>query len=194
MRRSTILWALFLAVLTGCDDSSDSDECAPDESLEVSQAMVEAVADDHHRVESFIVIDAPAADVWAVLTDFESMPSWSTSFQGLTGDFQDGGEVEAVYLVANPMTGEVGPVAFPHVLSMVDGARFGWSDPIVGFAGITDNHVFAVEAISACQTRFIQTDEFRGTDPGITTEVLAGLSAQGYESFNAELKAEVEGR
>lgn len=185
---------LWIVACLGCDGDAAEDACTPDTTLQSSKAEAIEVTESHHRVDSFIVIDAPAKDVWGVLTDFATMPNWSTSFQGLAGDVQNGGEVVATYILPNPATGEVGPVEFPHTLRYEEGALFGWSDPIAGAPGITDNHVFRVETISDCQARFVQTDEFQGLDPAFTTTALAELSAQGYNAFNAELKAEVEKR
>lgn len=192
--------ALYAAILTlglalgACDSDGMGGECMPDETLAPTMSEVVEVAEDHHEVTTSIVIDAAAADVWAVLTDFEAMPQWSSSFQGLAGDVRDGGEVMATFIFVNPATGEEGPISVPHVLSYVEGESFGWSDPIAGYEGISDDHQYRVESISECQTRFVQSDAFQGTHDGITTAILADLVNQSYTQFNSELKAEVERR
>ena len=38
-----------------------------------------------------IEIKAIRERVWKVLTDFEKMPEWSSSFQGVAGEFKKGG-------------------------------------------------------------------------------------------------------
>lgn len=181
------------SVLLACGSNSP-EACVPDPSLAAAASSASMVAENHHRVDSFIVIDASAEEVWDVLTDFETMPDWSSSFQGLAGDIEDGGAVVATYLVPNPETGETSPAQFPHTLSYEEGIRFGWSDPIAGLDGLQDNHRFELERLSDCQTRFVQTDAFTGTNPNLNTETLANISAMGYEAFNAELKAETERR
>lgn len=168
--------------------------CTPEVVDPVDEQNVVELGPDHHRAETSIVIDRSTAQVWEVLTDFDTMPNWSSTFQGLTGDVRDGGEIEALYLTPDPMTGEPMLVGFPHVLSYTEGVEFSWSDPLVGLPGIVDEHIFRVEALSDCQTRFIQNDTFQGTDPNVTTEVLANFAIDSYAVFNAELKAEVESR
>ncbi len=79
-----------------------------------------------------------------------------------------------------------------RTLSYTEGQQFGWSAESTTFPGIVDNHIFKVEAISECQSRFIQTDEFRGENSFFTTEDLANASLPLYNQFNSELKLEVE--
>lgn len=190
------LAALLAPAVWGCTPTAteEAPPCAPDTSLEASTNEVVTVSATEHHVETSILIDRAAADVWGVLTDFETIEDWSSTFLGLTGDVRDGGEVVARYRVMDPASGEIIEVDFPHTLRYVEGASFGWSDPIVGFDGITDDHVFRVEPISECQSRFVQNDAFSGTNPNLTTEQLAQGSSVAYESFNTELLAEVEVR
>ena len=145
------------------------------------------IAPNQHKVYTDIVIDAPPDEVWAVLTDFERMPDWSSTFQGLTGDFSNGGTVNALFL----QQGNVTP--FEHVLNLDEGVSFNWSDPFPFAPDMTDDHTFLVEAFGDGQTRFIQTDVFTGTgSEGLTTLGLATIVRDAYVSFNRELKNEVE--
>ena len=57
-----------------------------------------------------IEIDATADQVWAVLTDFEKLPEWSSSFQGVNKPVALG-EVSTAYF-KNPITG--GMMEFTH--------------------------------------------------------------------------------
>ena len=171
---------------------SKDDECIIDPSLEGSSSEITELASDHHRVYTDIVINASLTEVWDVLTDFDNMSSWSTSFQGLTGDISDGGQVVAIFIFPDPVTGNPTQGEYPHTLIYSEGVEFGWSDPILGIDGITDNHFFRVEMISECQTRFINVDEYSGTDPNITTEIVANTVLGSFNQFNAELKAEIE--
>ena len=182
------LWTLFFlgVVLFFSSCSDDDDICVPDLTLRVDSSEVTMIAADHYAVYTEVIINASAEETWEVLTDFANMPNWSSTFQGLSGDIRDGGQVVANFLVQGDLLG------FPHTLRFIDGVEFGWSDPIIGFDGIVDNHIYRVEAISDCQSRFIQTDEFRGSNPNVTLGDFAGLTIQSYQLFNQELKAEVE--
>ena len=184
---------IFVAItFTACkkDDSdicTSSSPCTPDASLEGATSSVTPNSDSTtYSVYSDIVINASAAEIWSVLTEWDSVGNWSSSFLGLTGDIRDGGSVIARYKVGTDTFN------FPHTLHYVEGVEFGWSDPIAFAPGITDNHLFKLEPISSCQTKFIQTDEFTGYDSTFTLPNLSAQSEAGYNQFNSELKAEVE--
>lgn len=187
-----LLLLLTFTAFTFQSCSDDDDDFVCEYTYSGSTSAVTQVAENHYSVYTDIVIDANIETVWTVLTNFDNMPNWSTTFQGLSGDITNGGEIVAIFLVTDPSTGNTVPAEFPHTLSYTEGVQFGWSDPIALFPGITDNHLYKLEALSDCQTRFIQTDEFSGTDDNITAEIMAQVSGASYNQFNAELKAEVE--
>ncbi len=144
-------------------------------------------SDDHAGVYTSIVINATLEQVWEVLTDFSTMPSWSSSFQGLQGDTSDGGQANALFLM------EGNPIPFPHRLIWEEGKRFGWSDEILFAPGVVDYHLYAVEPCGD-QTLFIQTDDFTGTNQMFPPQALATILLDTYQAFNRELKTEVERR
>ncbi|MCT4610850.1 MAG: SRPBCC family protein [Pelagimonas sp.] len=145
----------------------------------------------HATIHTSILIDAAPAEVWATLTNFEAMPTWSTgTLQGMTGDIENSGRVVATILfgvddAGNPVSNDV-----PHTLIFEDGKKFGWSDPLpADFGGGYDNHIYAVEACGD-KTLFTQSDEF--VDNAYALNFVTQLFA-GYQLFNNELKAAVEG-
>ncbi len=185
-----ILFMLFVIfTMASC---SDDDDCTPDSSLDVTSSELVEIDSEHHRVYTDVVVDISASELWAVLTDFDNMPNWSTSFQGLEGDIREGGEVTVTYIFPDPVTGEPTESQFTRNLIYTEGEQFGWSAASSTFPGIVDNHIFRVEAISDCQARFIQTDEFQGTNPVFSTEDLGNAALPAYNQFNSELKAEAE--
>ena len=183
-------------MFTSCDDD---DVCVIDETLTVETSSVSELSADNWGTYTDIVINASADEVWGVLTDFDNMPNWSSLLQGMVGDISNGGLVTVTVLFADQATGEVGSSDFTRTLIYEEGVLFGWSEPFELAAGtgifVTDNHQFKVEAISECQARFIQTDDFTGIIPaaaGVTLEQVAGIIETSYKQFNQELKAEVE--
>jgi len=152
---------------------------------EFESSRIERVAPDHYKVYTSIEIDAPASRVWSVLTDFDRMPEWSSTLQGLTGDFCADGDVTAIYK-AGMMRQE-----FRHPLVMfTDGVEFGWSAPAM--PGMVDRHLFRVEGMPNDRTRFIQNDEARGTAARLMGGMIGRNMVSLYRTFNRELKAEVE--
>ena len=176
-----------ILIFNGCRDKDNNDPCVPDKSLEGATSNIRTNADSStYYVYSDIVINASQSKVWSVLTDWNNVGKWSSSFQGLTGDIKHGGNVTATYLVGTDT------FRFPHTLHYVEGVEFGWSDPISFAPEIKDNHLFKLQAISDCQTKFIQTDDFTGENSMFPLPALSAQSMAGYNQFNAELKAEVE--
>lgn len=117
----------------------------------------------HATVDTSVLIDAAPEDVWAILTDFESMASWSTgTLQGMTGDIQDGGSVTITFIFGSDENGEPNMMEIPHTLLYDEGRFFGWSDPFSeDIGGGHDNHLYLVEACGD-QTLFVQSDEVVG--------------------------------
>ena len=180
-----ILLALsFSLFVMSCNDDDDFAACTAD----TETGIVTEVSTEEANVSTSIVINATPEQVWDVLTDFTSYPDWSTTFQGLEGDIRNGGQVMATF-----PDGMGNFLPFTHELIYEDNVRFGWSDPILIFPGIVDNHFYTVEACGS-ETVFSQTDEFIGTDNNITPLALANLVLESYQIFNSELKTEVESR
>lgn len=149
------------------------------------RAQVERIASDHISVTTSIEIDAAHGLVWEVLTDFDSMPEWSSSFLGLDGDFRDGGRVTAKFRSMG-MTQR-----FDHELKFFeDGAQFGWSDPLR--AGFTDRHVYRVEPLLNGRSRLVQTDEPHGPAVRVLGKLIGRQSIAAFQTFNREVKARVE--
>ena len=92
MRRPVVVAAIVL-LSTLVVAAQENPKTISSETMEVVE-----IGPNHHKVYTDIVIDAPPDEVWAVLTDFERMPDWSSTFQGLTGDFSNGGTVNALFL------------------------------------------------------------------------------------------------
>ncbi|MEM7039979.1 MAG: SRPBCC family protein [Bacteroidota bacterium] len=56
---------------------------------------------NHRTYHSDIIIDATPAEVWSVLTDFDTYPEWSYQFKEMRGEFKDQGKVK-VFFERNP--------------------------------------------------------------------------------------------
>ena len=140
-----------------------------------------------YEIYTDIVINAPAAVVWETLTDFDTMPDWSSSFQGLEGDFGPGGHVTAHFSALGH------EVTFEHeLIDFEDGVQFAWSDPFA--LGMVDHHLYRVEPITDTTCRFIQTDQARGGHAHVAGRMSAHSTRAMYVAFNAELRDEAEHR
>ena len=104
-----------------------------------------------------IEINAPREKVWEVLTDFEKMPEWSSSFQGIKGEFKEGGKATSYFKSSFGRK----DMEFHHtIIEFEEGVSFGWSDPLT--MGMKDHHVYKLEDMPNGNTLFIQTDGVEG--------------------------------
>ena len=84
-----------------------------------------------------IELDATADQAWAVLTDFEKLPEWSSTFQGVNKPMALG-EVSTAYF-KNPITG--GMMEFTHEVIVYEERRaFGWLGDAM--LGRQDHYIF----------------------------------------------------
>jgi len=167
-------------VSAGASDASyTSDAC--------EGCRVEKISGRHRTLHTQITIDAPPEAVWAVLTDWERLPEWSGSLQGMTGDISDGGSVTVDFV--SPSNGKL--LVMEHTLTYVEGQSFSWSDPFL--AGIYDQHEYRLEPLPDGRTLFIQSDAVRGRALArLLGGTITGLLFDAYQEFNLALKARVE--
>lgn len=190
MKRSHLIHSPFrvapvLALLLGGPLSA---ETACDATL--MQGSLAQLSATHATVHSSVLIDATPADVWATVTDFDTMSEWSTgTLQTMTGDIEDGGRVVITFIFGVDDTGAPNVNEIPHTLIYEEGVAFGWSDPFPDdIGGGHDNHIYRVEPCGD-QTVFVQSDEI--VDNPYAANFVAQLLPL-YQTFNAELKAAVE--
>jgi hypothetical protein len=120
-----------------------------------------------------------------VLTDFKSLPEWSSGLRGLQGDFRQGGKVDVLFRAFGR------DQAFRHELDFFEpGVQFGWSDRSTGM--FLDRHTYRVEPLLNGRTRFIQSDEPQGVVIRFFAGPGARQMASSYQVFNRELKARAE--
>ncbi|MFK7948748.1 MAG: SRPBCC family protein [Saprospiraceae bacterium] len=136
-----------------------------------------------------IEINATREQVWSVLTDFEKLIEWSTSFKNLEveGEFKTDAKAISTYfglLKGHDMTFD------HHLIEVVDGFSFGWGDPL-GIAGLSDHHIFKLEELSNGNTKFIQTDTLSGHSRLLKYLMTNNMDSQ-YKAFNKQLKKRVE--
>ena len=153
-----------------------------------STVTIERLSAGHRTIATSIEIEAPPEAVWAVMTDFEAMPGWSSSLQSVEGELRDGGEV-SVRFKPDPDKDRVN--TYQHHLIYEEGVSFGWQGDVFA-AGMTDNHRYRLVDLGDGRTRLEHSDEARG---GMTW-LLGGAVMKAFEgfctSFNQELKERVE--
>ena len=134
-----------------------------------------------------IEIDATTDQVWAVLTDFEKLPAWSPSFQGINKPMALG-EVSTAYF-KNPITG--GMMEFTHeVIVYEEGRAFGWAGDAM--LGRQDHHISRIEVLPDGRAKFKPEDGLKGKKGNFLIRMVEAQIGKAYDKFNSELKAHLE--
>ncbi len=139
------------------------------------------------RIETSIVINAPPARVWAVLTDFARMPSWNPFIKSISGDLAPGARLSVT--IAPP--GKSGMQFKPTVLSVRPDCELRWLGRLL-IPGVFDGeHYFLLEPLSEGRTRLTQGEKFSGLLVGLLSGALSATEA-GFNAMNSALKREAE--
>lgn len=139
------------------------------------------------KVVASIIINAKPEQVWKVLTDFENLKKWSSSFQGLQGSFEENGDIEVSFkspFGQNKMK--------KKVFQFENGQSFGWTG--VFLLGMSDYHTHTLKELPEGKTEFIQKDGLQGGASFLLGKLIEKQMQKGYEVFNKELKNFVENK
>jgi hypothetical protein len=139
------------------------------------------------RIETEIEIDAPAARVWSILTDFARMPTWNPFIRSASGNLTRGARL-SIY-VEPP--GKRGMRFEPTVLLVRHERELRWLGHLL-FTGIFDGeHYFLLEPIENNRTRLRQGETFSGLLVGFLGGTLSATEA-GFKAMNTALKRQAE--
>jgi uncharacterized protein YndB with AHSA1/START domain len=144
--------------------------------------------DEKNNVFTEIQINASTEEVWSVLTDWNKLKDWSSSFIGISTSKLIKGEKFISYF-KNPLTG--GTMELEHIcLDYEEGRKFGWSGDIVGKT--QDHHIYSLESTKYGTTIFKQEDGLHGPHSRLLNFLAEHHMTSMYKKFNQELKERVE--
>ncbi|NJB72040.1 hypothetical protein GGR42_002531 [Saonia flava] len=187
--KSLFFMVILPYILTGCGSKIKTDTTSNSRTEPIEEVSIRQIDENHYSLFTSITIDATTSEVWEVLTDFENMSIWSSTLQKIDGiKIEDGQDINIIYKVDGQNQ------IIPHNLIYSENKYYGWSDTIAVLPGIIDRHLYEVRKNGKSRTKFIQSDEFRGSNPNISNIDLARFVLPQYLTFNRELKAEVERR
>lgn len=140
-----------------------------------------------HRIETHIDIDASAERVWAVLTDFPSMPSWNPFIKSIAGDLKPGSRLSV--RIAPPGKSAMG--FKPTVKVVVPGRELRWLGHLLVPGLFDGEHSFVLQPLDARRTRFTHAERFSGLLVGPLRRSLSATEA-GFRLMNEALKQRAE--
>ncbi len=144
--------------------------------------------DQKNNVFTEIEINATPEEVWSVLTDWDKLKEWSSSFIGISTERLVKGEVFVSYF-KSPLTGKA--IELEHVCTdYEEGRKFGWSGKIIGKT--QDHHIYSLEPSKNGTTIFRQEDGLHGPHSQFMNFLAEHHMVAMYNKFNRELKNRVE--
>lgn len=140
------------------------------------------------EIKTSIVINASAAEVWSVLTDFASYPQWNPFLKSITGVVKTGNRI-----VARIEPPEAKGMTFkPKVLAFEENKEFRWIGHLL-FPGLFDGeHIFELVTNADGTTTFIQREKFKGILVPLFKKMLDLNTVNGFNLMNTALKERVE--
>jgi hypothetical protein len=139
------------------------------------------------RIETDIDINAPAAKVWAVLTDFPKMPLWNPFITSIAGRPAAG---ERLTITIRP-PGKSAITLRPTLLAVEPERELRWLGHFI-VPGIFDGeHYFLLDPLDDNRTRLTHGESFSGLLVGFLAATLDATET-GFNNMNAALKQQAE--
>lgn len=140
------------------------------------------------EIRSEIDIDAPAARVWEVLTDFSSYPEWNPFIKSIEGETRE----DAKLTVRLEPPGRRAMTFKPTVQTSDPPKEFRWLGRLLLPRIFDGEHIFELETTDEGRTRLLQREEFRGVLVSPLLRWVGKNTQQGFDDMNAALKERAE--
>lgn len=137
---------------------------------------------------SEVVIFAPPALVWDVLSDLSAYPEWNTFIPMATGTLEKGARLTV--RIAPP--GGVPMTLSPKIILLEPGSRLTWRGRLFAPGVFDGEHDFALAARDSYVTRFTQSETFKGILVPLLAASLNRNVRAGFGQMNEALKRRAE--
>lgn len=138
------------------------------------------------ELKTEIIINAPAARVWQVLTSFSEYPGWNPFITAIEGEAALGRQLR------NEMQLQGKKWVFtPAITALEEGRQLEWLGkmPLNLFNG---NHYFYLQPIGPHQTRLLHGERFSGWLSSILLKRIGEDTLRGFQRMNKALKQRAE--
>src|SRR5829696_3873230 len=140
------------------------------------------------ELRSQIEIEATAARVWQVLTDFAAYPEWNPFIRRVNGQ----PEVEEQLVVRMKPSGTRGMTFRPTVMKAEPNRQLRWLGHLL-VPGIFDGeHIFEIEELDEDRVLFVQREVFKGLLVPLLARSLDRDTQRGFEEMNRALRERIE--
>lgn len=141
------------------------------------------------EVYTEIEIDASAGIVWSILTDFDNFPNWNPFIKKISGDLQEGAQIEAFIKLPNSK----GMKFKPKILAYTPEKELRWLGNLWIPKLFDGEHSLIIKEITGNKVLFIQKERFSGLFVPFFSGLLKDTNS-GFEMMNQALKKEAESR
>ncbi|MFB6178519.1 MAG: SRPBCC family protein [Halorientalis sp.] len=138
-------------------------------------------------LETTIDIDAPAAVVWRVLTDFAAYPEWN-DYMRVEGTAAEGATLR---VAPGPRAGSM-PTFTPRVLRAEPDYELRWLGRLYVRGLFDGEHCFTIESLGTERSRLTQAEQFSGLLAGPILRRYGERTAANFEATNRALKQRSE--
>jgi hypothetical protein len=138
-------------------------------------------------MSAMIDIDAPPAEVWAVLTDLRSYHEWNPLFVEAGGNVAEGQRIRL--RGKHPANGRLMTVK-PKIIAVQPGTELRWASGLPGI--ISGEHSFTLTPAGG-GTRLVQGESFKGLLTSFSGKTFANAQAS-FQALNEALKKRAEAR
>lgn len=140
-----------------------------------------------NEIYTEIDINAPAAKVWEILSDFKNYPAWNPFIKTAEGNIR---EDEFLKVQIQP-PGRKAMTFQPKVLKAEPNRELRWKGKLL-ISGVFDGeHSFVLKEITPQKTKFIHSEKFTGILVPLFKSVFVD-SKRGFELMNEALKESCE--
>lgn len=141
------------------------------------------------RIDSSIIIFAPAKTIWDILTDFAAYPDWNPFIRAITGELAVGTRLT----VRIEPPGRRQMIFRPTITAVERPQELRWTGRVLLPGLFKGEHVFAIEPSGSDRCRFRQSETFSGlAAPLFARSRLAESTRQGFAAMNRALQRRAE--
>lgn len=140
-----------------------------------------------NTISTEIIINAPAEQVWAVLTDLADYARWNPFM------IKSAGEIKAGARLKNVMRTSSGTMSFSPVVQRVEAPLyFDWIGNLF-FRGLFDgHHYFKIQKIADNQVKLIHGENFSGILSSFIFKKIGNDTRLNFVKMNQAIKSEAE--
>ncbi len=134
------------------------------------------------EVHTSIGIEAPAASVWKLLTDFAGYPKWNPFITRIAGELKLGGRIDADIKFADKVV-----TINPTIVDLESERRLSWRGKI-GSGLFTSEHRLEIKPVTHNRVVLVQAEKLTGPVVSIVAKKLDATLRRGFEEMNAAAK------